>query len=76
MQAFGRYTHNRSENRTLSSEIDIRLAEVRDFYDRIGNDDAATIHSSGSTGWPKGILIAYCNFAEGADIAAECAAIQ
>jgi acyl-CoA synthetase (AMP-forming)/AMP-acid ligase II len=48
-----------------------RFIQPRDFFDRIGNDDAAIIYSSGSTGRPKGILIAHRNLAEGADIVAE-----
>lgn len=48
-----------------------RFIQPRNFYDRIGNDNAAIIYSSGSTGRPKGILIAQRNLAEGADIVAE-----
>jgi len=48
-----------------------RFVQPLNFFDRIGNDNAAIIYSSGSTGRPKGILIAHRNLAEGADIAAE-----
>ncbi|MDP3085879.1 MAG: AMP-binding protein [Rubrivivax sp.] len=48
-----------------------RFIQPRNFFDRIGNDNAAIIYSSGSTGRPKGILIAQRNLAEGADIVAE-----
>lgn len=48
-----------------------RFMQPRNFFDRIGNDNAAIIYSSGSTGRPKGILIAQRNLAEGADIVAE-----
>jgi amino acid adenylation domain-containing protein len=48
-----------------------RFIQPRDFFDRIGNDNAAIIYSSGSTGRPKGILISQRNLAEGADIVAE-----
>ena len=48
-----------------------RFIQPRNFFDRIGNDNAAIIYSSGSTGRPKGILIAHRNLAEGADIVAE-----
>lgn len=40
----------------------------RDFYDRIGSDNAAIIYSSGSTGRPKGILIPHRSLADGAEI--------
>lgn len=48
-----------------------RFIQPRNFFDRIGNDNAAIIYSSGSTGRPKGILISQRNLAEGADIVAE-----
>jgi acyl-CoA synthetase (AMP-forming)/AMP-acid ligase II len=48
-----------------------RFVQTADFFDSIGNDNAAIIYSSGSTGRPKGILIAHRNLAEGADIVAE-----
>jgi len=48
-----------------------RFIKPRNFFDRIGNDNAAIIYSSGSTGRPKGILISQRNLAEGADIVAE-----
>lgn len=48
-----------------------RYLQPVQFFDRIGNDNAAIIYSSGSTGRPKGILIAHRNLAEGADIVAE-----
>ncbi|HVO87242.1 MAG TPA: AMP-binding protein [Casimicrobiaceae bacterium] len=48
-----------------------RFIRPRNFFNRIGNDNAAIIYSSGSTGRPKGILIAHRNLAEGADIVAE-----
>lgn len=48
-----------------------RFLGPRQFFDRIGNDNAAIIYSSGSTGRPKGILIAHRNLAEGADIVSE-----
>ena len=48
-----------------------RFVQPLNFFDRIGNDNAAIIYSSGSTGRPKGILIAHRNLAEGADIVAE-----
>ncbi|MEO8247886.1 MAG: AMP-binding protein [Burkholderiales bacterium] len=48
-----------------------RFIQPRNFFDRIGNDNAAIIYSSGSTGRPKGILIAQRNLAEGADIVSE-----
>jgi amino acid adenylation domain-containing protein len=48
-----------------------RFIQPRNFFNRIGNDNAAIIYSSGSTGRPKGILIAQRNLAEGADIVAE-----
>jgi amino acid adenylation domain-containing protein len=48
-----------------------RFVQPRDFFDRIGNDNAAIIYSSGSTGRPKGILISQRNLADGADIIAE-----
>ena len=48
-----------------------RFIQPRNFFDRIGNDNAAIIYSSGSTGRPKGILIAQRNLAEGADIVGE-----
>jgi len=45
--------------------------QPRRFFDRIGNDNAAIIYSSGSTGRSKGILISHRNLADGADIVAE-----
>jgi acyl-CoA synthetase (AMP-forming)/AMP-acid ligase II len=48
-----------------------RFVQPTNFFDRIGNDNAAIIYSSGSTGRAKGILIAHRNLAEGADIVAE-----
>ena len=48
-----------------------RFVQPTGFFDRIGNDNAAIIYSSGSTGRAKGILIAHRNLAEGADIVAE-----
>lgn len=48
-----------------------RYMQPSNFFDRIGNDNAAIIYSSGSTGRPKGILIAHRNLAEGADIISE-----
>ncbi len=48
-----------------------RFMQSTNFFDRIGNDNAAIIYSSGSTGRPKGILISQRNLAEGADIVAE-----
>ncbi len=48
-----------------------KFVRSNDFFDQIGNDNAAIIYSSGSTGRPKGILIAHRNLAEGADIVGE-----
>lgn len=48
-----------------------RFIQPADFFDRIGNDNAAIIYSSGSTGRPKGILISHRNLADGADIVAQ-----
>jgi amino acid adenylation domain-containing protein len=48
-----------------------KFVQANDFFDRIGNDNAAIIYSSGSTGRPKGIVIAQRNLAEGADIVGE-----
>jgi len=48
-----------------------RFLQTTDFFDRIGNDNAAIIYSSGSTGRPKGILISHRNLADGADIVAQ-----
>lgn len=45
--------------------------QPRVFFDCIGNDNAAIIYSSGSTGRAKGILISHRNLADGADIVAE-----
>lgn len=48
-----------------------RFVQAVDHFDRIGNDNAAIIYSSGSTGRSKGILISHRNLADGADIVAE-----